>query len=45
MAIDDLGAPLQTKAFIAAAKQATGGKLFGRLINTHHHGDHVSDGV
>jgi cyclase len=42
MAIDGLGAPLQTKAFIAAAKQATGGKTFGRLINTHHHADHVS---
>jgi cyclase len=42
MAIDGLGAPLQTKAFIGAAKQATGGKAFGRLINTHHHADHVS---
>ena len=42
MAIDGLGAPLQTKAFIAAAKQSTGGKNFGRLINTHHHADHVN---
>ena len=42
MAIDGLGAPLQTKAFIAAAGQATGGKPFRRLINTHHHADHVS---
>jgi cyclase len=42
MAIDALGAPLHTKAFIAAAKQATGGKPFGRLIDTHHHVDHVS---
>ena len=42
MAIDALGAPLQTKAFIAAAEQATGGKPFRRLINTHHHADHVA---
>ena len=41
MAIDALAAPLQTKAFIAAARQATGGKSFGRLVNTHHHGDHT----
>ena len=41
LAIDALGAPLQTKAFIAAARQATG-KPCGRLVNTHHHGDHVT---
>jgi len=40
MAIDSMAWPLHTKAFIAAAKQATG-KNFGRLLNTHHHGDHV----
>ncbi len=40
MAIDSLTAPLQTKAFIAAATKATG-KKFGRLVNTHHHGDHT----
>jgi cyclase len=42
MAIDGLGAPLQTKAFIAASSEATGGKTFRRLINTHHHADHVA---
>jgi glyoxylase-like metal-dependent hydrolase (beta-lactamase superfamily II) len=42
VALDALGFPLQTKAFIAAAKQATGGKPFAQLINTHHHGDHVA---
>lgn len=40
MAIDSMAWPLHVKAFIAAAKQATG-KSFGRLVNTHHHGDHV----
>ena len=42
LALDALGFPLQTKAFIAAARRATGGKPFGQLINTHHHGDHVA---
>src|SRR4029077_20668435 len=42
VALDALGFPLQTKAFIAAAKQATAGKPFAQLINTHHHGDHVA---
>jgi len=41
MAIDAAQGPIPSKAFIAAAKQATG-KDFGRLINTHHHGDHVN---
>jgi cyclase len=41
MAIDATQGPLPARAFIAAAKQATG-KDFGRLINTHHHGDHVN---
>lgn len=41
MAIDALQGPLPTKGFIAAAKQATG-KDFGRLVLTHHHGDHVN---
>src|SRR5262245_45128407 len=40
--IDATGAPLHAKAFIAAAKKAAGGKPFRRLINTHHHGDHVN---
>jgi hypothetical protein len=42
VALDALGFPLQTKAFIAAAKQVSGGKPFAQLINTHHHGDHVA---
>jgi len=42
VAFDGLGFPIQTKAFIAAAKQATGGKPFSELINSHHHGDHVA---
>jgi glyoxylase-like metal-dependent hydrolase (beta-lactamase superfamily II) len=42
VALDSLGFPLQTKAFLAAAKKATGGKPIAQLINTHHHGDHVA---
>jgi cyclase len=42
MAIDALGAPFHSKAFIAAAKRANGDKPFRRLLNTHHHGDHVN---
>ncbi len=41
MAIDALQGPVPARAFISAAKQATG-KEFGRLVNTHHHGDHVN---
>lgn len=41
MAIDATQGPLPARGFIAAAKKATG-KDFGRLINTHHHGDHVN---
>jgi cyclase len=40
MAIDAMAWPHHVKAFIAASKKATG-KEFGRLLNTHHHGDHV----
>jgi len=42
MVIDATGAPMHAKSFIAAAKQAIGGRPFRRLINTHHHGDHVN---
>jgi cyclase len=42
LAIDAYGAPFHAKAFLAAASQATGNKPFRRLINTHHHGDHVN---
>ena len=42
MVFDALGYPVQTKAFIAAAKKAGGGKPISHLINSHHHGDHVA---
>jgi glyoxylase-like metal-dependent hydrolase (beta-lactamase superfamily II) len=42
LVFDALGYPLQSKAFIAAAKQAGGGKPINHLINSHHHGDHVA---
>jgi cyclase len=42
LVFDALGYPLQSKAFIAAAKQAGGGKPISHLINSHHHGDHVA---
>ena len=42
LAIDATQGPIPARAFIAASKQATGGKEFGRLVNTHHHGDHVN---
>ncbi len=41
LAIDALQGPVPARSFIAAAKKATG-KDFGRLILTHHHGDHVN---
>lgn len=41
VAIDALQGPIPTRGFIAAAQKATG-KPFGRLILTHHHGDHVN---
>ena len=41
LAIDTLGPPIHAKAFKAAA-QATTGKTFGRVINTHHHRDHTN---
>ena len=42
MIIDATGAPVHAKHFIAAARQAAGDRPFRRLINTHHHGDHVN---
>src|SRR5688572_24657887 len=41
VAIDALQGPLPARGFIASAKQATG-KDFGRVVLTHHHGDHVN---
>jgi glyoxylase-like metal-dependent hydrolase (beta-lactamase superfamily II) len=42
MVIDATGAPLHAKALIAAAREVAPGKPIRRLINTHHHGDHVN---
>jgi cyclase len=42
MVIDATGAPMHAKSFIAAARRAIGDRPFRRLINTHHHGDHVN---
>jgi len=41
LAIDATQGPIPANAFIAVSKQATG-KDFGRLVNTHHHGDHAT---
>jgi len=41
VAIDALQGPIPARTFIAAAQKATG-KPFGRMILTHHHGDHVN---
>ena len=41
VAIDALQGPIPARSFIAAAQKATG-KSFGRMILTHHHGDHVN---
>jgi cyclase len=42
MVIDATGAPMHAKSFIGAATRAIGDRPFRRLINTHHHGDHVN---
>lgn len=42
LAVDATQGPIPARSFIAAAKQATGGKEFTRLVNSHHHGDHVN---
>ncbi len=42
MVFDSLGFPMQSKAFIAASKQAGNGRPITHLINSHHHGDHVA---
>jgi glyoxylase-like metal-dependent hydrolase (beta-lactamase superfamily II) len=41
MAIDSLGAPLQSKAFLAAIQKTAPGKPIRRVLITHHHGDHI----
>jgi len=42
LAIDATQGPIPARDFIARSKQAAGGREFGRLVNTHHHGDHVN---
>jgi cyclase len=42
LAIDALQGPIPAKDFIDRARQAGGGKPIARLVNTHHHGDHVA---
>jgi glyoxylase-like metal-dependent hydrolase (beta-lactamase superfamily II) len=42
LAIDALQGPIPAKDFIARAQQAGRGKSIARLVNTHHHGDHVA---
>jgi cyclase len=42
MAIDAFAAPPHTKAFLAAAKNLSGGRPCDRLVNTHHHADHTT---
>jgi len=39
--IDSLGAPKHAKNFIAAMRAVEPSKRFGRMLITHHHGDHI----
>ena len=41
LVIDSLGAPLHAKNFINAIRQVEPTKRMGRMLITHHHGDHV----
>jgi len=41
MVIDSLGAPLQSKAFLAAIQKTAPRKPIRRVLITHHHGDHI----
>ena len=41
LVIDSLGAPLHAKNFIREIRQVEPNKRFGRMMITHHHGDHV----
>jgi cyclase len=41
MVIDSLGAPLQTKAFLAAIRETAPHKPIRRILISHHHGDHI----
>ncbi|HLK51425.1 MAG TPA: MBL fold metallo-hydrolase [Bryobacteraceae bacterium] len=41
LVIDSLGAPIHAKNFIAAIRRAVPDKPIGRIVLTHHHGDHI----
>ena len=41
MVIDSLGAPIHAKNFISAIRKVEPTKRFGRMLITHHHGDHI----
>jgi cyclase len=41
LVIDSLGAPLQSKAFLAAIQKTAPSKPIRRVLITHHHGDHI----
>ena len=40
-AIDSPGAPLQSRAFLAAIQKTAPSKPIRRVLITHHHGDHI----
>ena len=42
MVVDTMSAPASAKGLIEAVRQQVGNKPFGRVVNTHHHGDHVN---
>jgi cyclase len=41
LVIDSLGAPVHAKNFIAAIRRAVPDKPLGRMVVSHHHGDHI----
>jgi len=41
LVIDSLGAPIQTKNFIAAIRKVAPNKPMSRMVISHHHGDHI----
>ena len=41
LVIDSLGAPIQSKNFIAAIRQVAPNKPMSRVVISHHHGDHI----
>ena len=41
LVIDSLGAPMHAKNFISEIRKAEPNKRMGRMLITHHHGDHI----